>query len=346
MSGSAAEARILAPEPVAPAEPAAAPTISVVVPAYEAAATIAEAVTSALEQDPPPLEVIVSDDGSQDGIEAALAGFGDRIQLLRRPHRGVAAARNAGWRAASGDFVLYADADDVVLPGKIAALQRLGRERPDLDLLGTDMYFERDGQAAGRFGEVNPFPLANQRATILERCFVVQPAFRRSRLQEVGGFDEDLHSAVDWDCILRLVLSGSAAGLYDAPLAVYRIHGNSLAGSRVQSLRDRVRILEKAGRSPDLRPQERPALEKSLALQRGRAQLAETEAAVAAGESGARRRCVRLAFGRGSSLRTRLWGLTVALLPGRLRWWTGRLAEPSQLLRSLPVSPPREHGAR
>ena len=212
--------------------------------------------------------MIISDDGSRDGSDAILARFEDRITLLRNSHRGVAAARNAGWQAASGDFVLYADADDIVLPGKIAALQRLGGERPDLDLLATDMYFEQDGRRAGRFGKTNPFPLADQRRTVLERCFVVQPAIRRSRLEKVGGFDERLKSAVDWDCILRLVLAGSEAGLVDAPLAVYRIHTGSLAGARVQSLRDRVTLLEKASTNRDLRPEERPTLERSLAVQR------------------------------------------------------------------------------
>ena len=75
---------------------------------------------------------------------------------------------------------------------------------------------------------------------MLERCFVVQPAFRRSRLAAIGGFDETLATGEDWDCVLRLVLDGSAAGLWDEPLAVYRIHGGSLDHSRPQTLRDRV----------------------------------------------------------------------------------------------------------
>ncbi|HEY3552729.1 MAG TPA: glycosyltransferase family 2 protein, partial [Solirubrobacterales bacterium] len=101
MSDAAAGSAILAPAPAAPVEPVAAPTISIVIPAYEAASTVAEAVASALEQDPPPHEVIVSDDGSRDQIAAALAEFAGRITLLQGPHRGVAAARNKGWRAAS-----------------------------------------------------------------------------------------------------------------------------------------------------------------------------------------------------------------------------------------------------
>jgi hypothetical protein len=341
-------APILAPPPDAPVEPAAEPpSISVVVPAYEAAATVAEAVESVVDQSPPPHEVIVSDDGSGDDIEAALAQFGDRITLLRSPHRGVAAARNAGWRAASGDFILYADADDIILPGKIAALQLLGRERPDLDLLATDMYFDHDGQRAGRFGKVNPFPLTGQRATVLERCFVIQPAIRRSRLQEVGGFDECFQSAEDWDCIMRLVLGGSVAGLFDVPLAVYRIHSGSLSGARLRSLDDRVRLLNKAAANPDLRPQERSTLEHSLAVQCQRLNLAEAQAAVAAGRGDARRRCLRLSFSAGASGRVRLWGLAIALLPGRLSWWTSRgLASPSQLSRSLPVSTRSGHNVR
>jgi glycosyltransferase involved in cell wall biosynthesis len=339
VTDSRSQAPILAPALTTSVKPTAEqPRISVVVPTFEAASTIAEAVESILDQDPPPDEVIVSDDGSRDGSEAILAQFEDRITILRNSHRGVAAARNAGWRAASGDFILYADADDIILPGKIAALRRLGRERPDLDLLATDMFFERDGRRAGRFGKTNPFPLADQRMTVLERCFVVQPAIRRSRLEKVDGFDERLKSAVDWDCILRLVLAGSTAGLVDAPLAVYRIHAGSLAGARVQSLRDRVRLLEKALTNRDLRPEERPILKRSLAVQRQRAHLAEAQAAIAADRSDARRRCLRLSFSQGASVRVRLWGLAVALLPGRLRWWTSRgLVVPSQLSRSLPV---------
>jgi GT2 family glycosyltransferase len=336
------EMPIVAPAPSMPIEPAAAaPTISVVVPAYEAAATIAEAIESVLAQDPPPHELIVSDDGSHDDLDAALAPFEGRITILRLQHRGVAAARNAGWRAGGGDFVLYADADDTVLPGKIAALQELGRMRPDLDMLATDMYFERDGERSGRFGEVNSFPVEDQRPTVLERCFVVQPAFRRARLEEIGGFDEALRSAEDWDCILRLVLAGSAAGLYDAPLAVYRIRTGSLSGARAQSLRDRVRILEKASENPRLRPEERPALERSLAAQRRRATVAEAQDAVASGRPDARRRCLRVAMTAGAPARARLWGIAVALLPGRLRWWAGHgLASPAKLSRNLPTGTP------
>lgn len=331
-------APVLAPEPVGTVEPLTRPpTFSVVLPVYQGAATIGEAVESVLAQQPPPLEVIVADDGSTDGLDRALAPFGDRVRTMHLPHRGVAATRNAGRQAASGDFVLFWDADDVLLAGKLAALEQLGQARPDLDLLCTDLFFEREGRRAGRFGEVNPFPVGDQRTTILERCFVVQPAFRRSRLAEIGGFDETLATGEDWDCVLRLILDGSTAGLWDQPLGVYRINSGSLTNSRPQTLRDRVRLLEKALDHPGLREEELPTLERSLLAQRGRARLAGAQAAIATQAPDARRRCREVASTRGVGLRTRLVALAFALLPAKLQGPFGRrLTASSELSRSLP----------
>jgi glycosyltransferase involved in cell wall biosynthesis len=331
-------AAVLAPEPVGTVKPLnRPPTISVVLPVYQGAATIGEAAESVLAQDPPPFEVIVADDGSTDELATALARFGDRVRTVKLPHRGVAAARNAGWQAASGDFVLFWDADDVLLPGKLAALGQLGEQRPDLDLLCTDLYFERQGRRAGRFGEVNPFPVRDQRATILERCFVVQPAFRRTRLDEIGGFDETLSTGEDWDCVLRLILDGSAAGLWDEPLGVYRINSGSLTHSRPQTLRDRVRLLEKALHHPGLRDEERQVLERSLPAQRGRARLAAAQAAIAGDAPDARRRCLELAATRGAPLRARLYSAAFAALPAKLRGQVARrLTLSSELSRALP----------
>lgn len=86
---------------------------SVVIPAYNAAATVVRAVQSCLDQSYPPLEIIVSDDGSTDDTPALLASFGDRIRVLRNnSNRGPSGARNAGIDAAEGDFIAFLDADD------------------------------------------------------------------------------------------------------------------------------------------------------------------------------------------------------------------------------------------
>jgi glycosyltransferase involved in cell wall biosynthesis len=338
-TGEPRAAKLRAPAPPAAIEPLPAPpSFSVVVPAFEAAGTIAETLESVLAQTPPPREVIVVDDGSRDRIEEAFAPFASRARLIRHPaNRGVAAARNSGLRECSGDFVLVVDADDVLLPGRLAALGLLGQERPDLDLLCTDVFFEADGRRQGRFYGRNPFPVAEQRAAVLEWCFPIHPAARRRRLEELGGFDESLRTAEDWDCALRLVLSGSLAGLYDEPLELYRIHAGSLSDTRATTLRDRVQMLEKAESSPFLRPEDRPALARSLRAQRHRATLAEAQSALAAEAADARRRGLSLARLGAAPLRDRLWGLALFALPRRLRFLLRR-GGGSQLKRKLPVA--------
>jgi glycosyltransferase involved in cell wall biosynthesis len=314
------------------------PTIAVVVAVHQGAETIAEALDSALSQDPPPDETIVADDGSTDRLEQALEPYLDRIDVLRLPHAGVAATRNAACRHASSEFVLFLDADDLLLPGKLAALGQLAAAEPEPDVLGTDLWFERDGRRVGRFTDANPFPaIERQRRTILERCFVAQATIRRSRLLALGGFDESLRSGSDWDGVLRLVLNGSHAGFDEAPLATYRIRGDSLTSSRTDTFRDRARILEKALANPDLGPGERPTAERMLAAQQARVVLADAQAAVAESRPDLRRRCWELARTSGCAPRDRLWALAVLASPRALRPLLGRGVDAtSQLSRRLP----------
>jgi len=100
------------------------PRVSTVIPTYNRAALVCRAVESALAQDAPPDEIIVVDDGSTDGTADALARFGDRVRCVRQANAGVAAARNRGVRAATGEWVAFLDDDDVWLPGHLARVRR------------------------------------------------------------------------------------------------------------------------------------------------------------------------------------------------------------------------------
>jgi GT2 family glycosyltransferase len=223
--------RLLAPAGDAPIEPGPIPSFSIVIPAYQAAGFIADSVESALEQTLEPREVIVCDDGSTDYLGSALAPFRERITLLRQAHRGAGAARNAAVRVASGEFVVMLDADDVYEPERLSALAELAAARPDLDILGTDLSYEVAGAPDGRFYQFTEFPLQHQRLAILESCFVACPALRRARVLEVGGFDESLAIAQDWDLFVRLILGGCKAGIVDEPLLRYRKHPHSARGN-------------------------------------------------------------------------------------------------------------------
>src|SRR5712691_3887412 len=197
--------RFLAPQPEHPVHRGRIPSFSVLIAAYQAAATVGEAVESALSQTSAPHEVVVCDDGSTDDIEDALALYRNRIVLLRKENGGGASAMNAAARAASGDFVVVLDADDAYLPCRLEGMAALAAERPDLDILATDVVFEFEGREVGLYNALNPFDARAQRTTILERCFFSWPAVRRQRLLGIGGFDESLRIAYDWDCWIRLL---------------------------------------------------------------------------------------------------------------------------------------------
>jgi hypothetical protein len=296
-------------------EPGQPPTFSVAIPAHNSAATIVEAVESALAQTLPPLEVIVVDDGSTDGTAAALESHLHRIRYVRQERGGAASARNAALRIARGDFFVLLDADDAYLPERLEALAALAAARPDLDLLCTDLAYVVGGRTVGRFGETCPFEIDDQRTAILERCFCAVPAVRRAALVEVGGFDESCRTAEDWDCMIRLIHDGSVAGLVDEALYSYRIHSASLTADRIGTLRERIDMLERAGRARPLSVTERAGLARSLTHQRTSLALAEAEVAVRARSADARRLAFAAARSRGGRPRYRLVALAAVLAP-------------------------------
>ena len=256
--------RLLAPE--APAGLAAGPTprISVLIPCYNSAPTVRRAVDSALTQTTPAHEVIVCDDGSTDGPEHALVGVDAAIVLLHKRNGGGASALNHALATATGDFVAILDADDFYDPERITAISAAAASRPDLDIVTTDAWLDRDGARVGTYSGANPFAVSRQRAAILETCFPGGwPAVRRERLLELGGWDESYRVAYDWECWSRLILSGSSVGMVDAALMTYHVHEGSLSADKLVSLRERLRLLravDAGGLSPDERQARRRAI--------------------------------------------------------------------------------------
>jgi hypothetical protein len=316
-----------------------APTFSVIVAAHNAAETLSEAVESALAQTLPPVELIVCDDGSTDGTAVALEPYRDRITYLRKERGGAASARNAALAIAKGEFLAVLDADDAYLPERLEGLADLGSARPDLDLLCTDAFFELDGRVVGTFGETCPFEIVDQAAAILERCFCAWPAIRRTTLLRVGGFDESLRTGSDWECAIRLLHAGAAAGLVDEPLYRYRVHGASLTADRVRTLQDRVSFLERVAHTYDLRESERASLTASLAAQRASLVLTEAEAALRARTPDARSRAFAAVRSPGVAFRSRAAALAAGLAPRTAARTLERRARgggSSRLGRSLP----------
>jgi len=308
---------IVAPLPDRPLASGTPPRFSVVIPAYQAAAFVADAVESALNQTLPPHEVIVCDDGSTDDLRGALVSYAADITLLRKEHGGVASARNTALRAATGDFFASLDADNVYLPEYLEALSELSVARPDLDILTTDAYLELDGNIYGRYyrGKAR-FVTDDQRRGIIHQHFVfANAAYRRQALLAVGGYDETVF-AEDTDLLVRMILGGSRVGLVDEPLCIYRIREGSLSSNRPRSFAAGVVVLERARNHPSLNPDERHYLEQQLEAMRREAALAAAEEALRGFASQPRRRALAVAFGpRGYGIGPRMRALAAAVAP-------------------------------
>jgi Glycosyl transferase family 2 len=327
--------RFLVPEADGPVEPAAPPSFSVLIRTYQSADTVEEAVESALGQTLPPFEVVVYDDGSTDGTGDALRPYRDRIRYLRRENAGAAAAFNGGVDAASGDFVVVLDADDVFEPERIEALSELATARPDLDIVTTDAAWESEGRVVGRFnGAANPFEVENQRGVILERCFIVAPGVRRSTVLRVGGQDTGLEVSADWDCWIRMILGGAKAGSVDEPLLLYRLHEGSVSSERLTSFQHRVDMLEHLRTNRAVRDEDRAALDTALGRHRQTLALARALDAAHRGDADARELALAVARDESHGRKTRLKAAVLAAAPSSVRpRLVDRLGFPPRLAR-------------
>jgi hypothetical protein len=299
--------RHIAPCPPAGLRPGPTPSFSVVIPAYQAAPVVADAVESALSQTRPPIEVIVVNDGSTDDVHAALARFGDRIRVIDQANGGEASAKNAGIRAATGDFVAILDADDVFMPGRLERLGALASQRPDLDLLTSDSYLVVHGERVRRcYTSDFVFPTSDQRTAILRYNFLPFAAARRTALLEADGFDEALRSVPDWDLWLRMILGGAGAGMVDEPLAEYRLGPNTITSDRTRVHRGKLETLMKARRRGDISEAERRIVEDGIRHEESALAVSTARDALRGDTSGARRACIRLIGARGVGARARL----------------------------------------
>jgi GT2 family glycosyltransferase len=295
------------------------PTLSVIVTTYEVASIVHKAIESALEQTLPPHEVIVCDDGSTDDIEGALEPFREHIVFVRKEHGGEASAKNAAAAAASGDFIVILDADDVFFPERLQAIAEAAAARPDLDVITTDAYLEVDGTIVRRCYDGRwRFEIKDQRSELLRRNFVFGlAAVRRELLLRHDGFDETILWTTDWDCWIRLVLAGSRIGCVDEPLALYRLREDSLSARREEITGGKIMTLEKTRRDPRLTDEECAVVDASIAGYERELAILATRRSIAGGDEDARSRALSVATGEGFGWRTRLEAGLMAVAPRR-----------------------------
>ncbi len=220
--------------------------ISVVIPTYNRSALVREAVTSVLAQEGVALEVIVVNDGSSDDTSAVLASFGSAIHSISKTHGGASSARNAGIRAAKGEWLAFLDSDDLWLPQKLRKQLAFLGKHPEFKICQTEETWVRNGQ------KLNPKkyhrkPRGYCFPQLLERCLVSPSAvvIHREIFRDVGLFDESLPACEDYDLWLRVGYR-YPLGLLEEPLTVKRGGHADQLSTTVPAL-DRYRIQALAG---------------------------------------------------------------------------------------------------
>mgnify|MGYP001384992243 CR=1 FL=1 len=204
-------------------------TVSVLVPVWNNARFLREALESALAQTRPADEIIVVDDGSDDdsaAIAESLSGAVPAVRCIREPHRGVSAARNSALAAARGDFIAWLDSDDRWTVDKLAVQIDYMLAHPEVGVSFTrqrlcyEPGIERPSWALRQ--ELDE----SVGAPPIGTCSLVA---RRALFERVGGFDVARARGEDIDWLMRALAAGESFGVVEAPLLLRRVHANNVS---------------------------------------------------------------------------------------------------------------------
>jgi len=230
------------------------PLVSVVIPCFNQGHFLAEAIASVKAQTYSSHELIVVDDGSVDNSYEVAGRYPD-VQRLRHRHRGVAASRNLGLERARGDFVVFLDADDRLLPFALERGVEALLKRPQIAaVVGMSRDIGDDGEVIGEGGQA--LVSQDHYLHLLEDCFIWSGSsivYRKEVLEAVGGFDEALCAGDDYDLYLRLAYAHPIF-CHEEVVTEYRRHGANTTRDPGVVLASQLRVLDaQRGRLRDQR---------------------------------------------------------------------------------------------
>lgn len=255
------------------------PLVSVIIPTFNRAFSIEEAVDSVLDQTFGDLEVIVVDDGSTDDTPARLVFYGDRIRVIRQVNAGVSAARNAGLAAAQGIWFAFLDSDDLWLPDKLAhQMSELGKY-PDAVGHVVDITMV-DGAGRGRSlfemrgmkEELSRTPRRERPVgDVLNALYSMQSTMLRAdAVRKAGGFRRELRIFEDLDFLSQVALEGPFVVSSYAGVVLRRVASEAASLSSIhldrpiESHGSRCLIYERLLSDPRLTGRERSDIRKRL----------------------------------------------------------------------------------
>lgn len=204
--------------------------VSVIVPCFNNAEFVQQAIQSVLQQGYPHIEVIVIDDGSRDSSLDIIQAFGDAIRWETQPNQGAPAARNRGLALARGTYVKFLDADDILLPGSIGRQvqqsQQIPQDRKAI-VYGEALWVDQNRHLLSGYSLRDRQPSEDQVSHILTACPLTScPLHRRDYLLEVDGFDPTLPRGQEHDLHLRLALADVEFMYFPQAVYEYRNYNN------------------------------------------------------------------------------------------------------------------------
>jgi glycosyltransferase involved in cell wall biosynthesis len=211
------------------------PLVSIVIPAYNHAGYLSEAIESVQAQNYPRVELLVLDDGSTDNTREVLEEYAGQFYWETHQNMGQSATLNKGWRMSEGEILAYLSADDVLLPAAASTSVKYLLDNPDIvatycdfDLIYADSTVVRRVKT----------PEYNYRDMVSRFVSPAGPGlfFRRGAFEAVGGWNESLRGVPDYDYLLRLGLQGEFLRIPEV-LAAFRIHEDSTTFGKVSEAR-------------------------------------------------------------------------------------------------------------
>jgi glycosyltransferase involved in cell wall biosynthesis len=220
------------------------PLVSIVTPSFNSGEFLEATIRSVLDQEYPLVEYLVMDGGSMDGSLAILHRYRGQLEYVSEPDHGAADAINRGFRRAQGEILAWIGADDLYLPGAIAAAVEAFAAAPDAAVVyGEASWIDERGERLGRYPTGAPY----RPGMFRRECCVCQPAcfVRRSAAESVGLLDSSLTSAFDYDFWIRLSQRYEFHAI-PRELACSRMHRrNKSLGQKRQMFEESMGLLER-----------------------------------------------------------------------------------------------------
>lgn len=236
-------------------------TISVIIPTYNSAKYLPQAIDSVIAQLYPVFEIIVVNDGSTDDTDNVIKDYLDCIIYIKQPNAGPASGRNAGIKMAQGEYIAFLDADDIWMPDKVKEQMNVFQENPNAALVYSRaaVLNQKDNNLSSYTGDVYSGKIFEK---LLENCPIVLTTVivKSDVIKQNGGFNESLFTAEDTNLFLKIA-KGYEIVCTDKVLAYYRKHNTNRSNRvdvKIGTLDNLDRIIKLF---PDTNPRKYPPME-------------------------------------------------------------------------------------